>query len=67
MCQGNYIMGQSVSLANEQARRFLLLKQGLLGDYKYSDKQGVLDYIRLTEIPSGRHPSRCVAELVAKG
>lgn len=61
-------MGQSVSLANEQARRFLLLKQGLLGDYKYSDKQGVLDYIDGDpEVSSGRHPSRCVAELVAIG
>ena len=30
----------------EQARRFILLKQGLLGDYRFSGMQGTLDYIR---------------------
>lgn len=38
-------MGERVYLTNEQARRFMLLKQGLLGDYRYSGKQGVLEYI----------------------
>lgn len=30
----------------EQARRFILLKQGLLGDYRFTGKQGALDYVR---------------------
>ena len=30
----------------EQARRFILLMQGLLGDYRFSGMQGTLDYIR---------------------
>ena len=30
----------------EQARRFILLKQGLLGDYKFTGKKGALDYVR---------------------
>ena len=38
-------MEESVYLTNEQARRFMLLKHGLLGDYRYSGKQGVLEYI----------------------
>ena len=38
-------MAESVYLTNEQARRFMLLKHGLLGDYRYSGKQGVLEYI----------------------
>jgi len=38
-------MGESINLTNEQARRFMLLKQGLLGDYRFSGKQSVLDYI----------------------
>ncbi len=32
----------------EQARRFLLLKHGLLGDHSFIGKQGALDYIRQT-------------------
>lgn len=39
-------MKESYQMSKEQARRFMLLKQGLLGDYKYSGKQGVLDFIR---------------------
>lgn len=39
-------MTNTINLTNEQARRFILLKQGLIGDYKFSGKQGVLDYIR---------------------
>ncbi len=35
-----------MKLTTEQARRFILLKQGLLGDYRFTGKQGALDYIR---------------------
>jgi len=35
-----------ICLTNRQARQFLLLKQGLLGEYKFIGKQGVLDYLR---------------------
>ncbi|MFB5248976.1 winged helix-turn-helix domain-containing protein [Bacillus mycoides] len=35
-----------IQLTNRQARQFLLLKHGLLGDYKFSGKQGVLDFVR---------------------
>ncbi len=35
-----------IGLTMEQARRFMLLKQGLLGEYKFIGKQGALDYIR---------------------
>lgn len=35
-----------ISLTNKQARRFMLLKHGLIGEYKFSGKQGVLDFIR---------------------
>ena len=34
------------TLTNRQARQFMLLKQGLLGEHKFTGKQGVLDYIR---------------------
>ncbi len=37
-----------ITLSNQQARRFLLLKHGLLGDYRFADKQGALDYVRQT-------------------
>lgn len=33
-------------LTNRQARRFMLLKQGLMGDYRFVGKQGVLDFVR---------------------
>jgi len=36
------------TLTNRQARQFILLKQGLLGEYKFAGKQGVLDFIRQT-------------------
>ncbi len=39
-------MINNVTLTNEQARRFILLKHGLIGDYKFSGKQGVLDFLR---------------------
>ncbi|MCL2702702.1 MAG: winged helix DNA-binding domain-containing protein [Defluviitaleaceae bacterium] len=31
-------------ITNQQARRFMLLKQGLLGDHKFMGKQGALDF-----------------------
>lgn len=37
---------KAAALTNKQARRFMLLKQGLIGSYKFSGKQGVLDFIR---------------------
>lgn len=33
-------------LTNRQARQFILLKQGLLGNYIFVGKQGVLDFVR---------------------
>lgn len=30
----------------EQARQFILLKQGLLGEYRFTGRQGALDYVR---------------------
>jgi len=35
-----------ITLTNRQARQFILLRQGLLGEYKFAEKQGVLDFIR---------------------
>ncbi|MDF2858146.1 MAG: hypothetical protein K0Q87_3997 [Neobacillus sp.] len=35
-----------IQLTNRQARQFLLLKHGLLGEYKFNGKQGVLDFAR---------------------
>ncbi len=39
-------MTKSLTLTNEQARRFMVLKHGLIGSYKFSGKQGVLDFLR---------------------
>jgi len=36
----------SISLTNAQARRFMLIKHGLIGKYKFSGKQGILEFIR---------------------
>jgi len=33
------------TLTNLQARQFMLLKQGLLGDHKFQGKQGIMDFI----------------------
>lgn len=33
-------------ISSRQARQFILLKQGLLGGYRFSGKQGALDYVR---------------------
>lgn len=35
-----------ITLTNQQARQFILLKHGLLDEYKYVGKQGVLDFVR---------------------
>jgi uncharacterized protein YcaQ len=35
-----------IQLTNRQARQFLLLKHGLLGEYQFTGKQGVLDFVR---------------------
>ncbi|MDF2673680.1 MAG: hypothetical protein K0R09_1945 [Clostridiales bacterium] len=37
---------KQVKLTNRQARQFILLKQGLIGDYKFTKEQGVCDYIK---------------------
>lgn len=37
-----------ITLTNRQARQFVLLKHGLLGEYKFTGKQGALDYVRQT-------------------
>lgn len=35
-----------IQMTNRQARQFLLLKHGLLGEYQFAGKQGVLDFVR---------------------
>lgn len=35
-----------IQLTNRQARQFLLLKHGLLGEYRFTVKQGILDFVR---------------------
>ncbi|HPJ02822.1 MAG TPA: crosslink repair DNA glycosylase YcaQ family protein [Candidatus Limiplasma sp.] len=35
-----------MKLTNQQARQYLLLKQGLIGEYTFVEKQGALDYVR---------------------
>lgn len=37
---------ESIFLTNKQARQFILYKQGLLGNYKFAGKEGVLEFIR---------------------
>ncbi|MGF7057942.1 winged helix-turn-helix domain-containing protein [Brassicibacter mesophilus] len=37
---------RQVKLTNKQARRFILLKQGLMGSYQFVKEQGVCDYIK---------------------
>ena len=34
------------TITKAQARRFLLLKHGLLGEYKFCGKQGITDYVK---------------------
>ncbi len=35
-----------IYLTKKQARQFLLLKHGLLGDYKFAGKEGILSFVR---------------------
>lgn len=35
----------TIYLTNKEARQFILIKQGLLGDYKFKGKQGILDFV----------------------
>ena len=35
-----------IHLSKQQARRFILLKQGLLGDHRFIGKEGILNYLR---------------------
>jgi len=35
-----------LTLTNQQARRFILLKQGLIGEYRFTGKSGILDFIK---------------------
>ncbi|QNK56567.1 winged helix-turn-helix domain-containing protein [Paenibacillus sp. PAMC21692] len=35
-----------IQLTNRQARQFLLLKHGLLSEYRFTGKQGVLDFVQ---------------------
>lgn len=37
-----------INLTIRQARQFILLKHGLLGEYKFIEKQGILDFVRQT-------------------
>jgi uncharacterized protein YcaQ len=39
-------MMDMIVLTKQQARQFLLMKQGLIGDYKFAGKQGVLEFVR---------------------
>jgi len=43
-CPGGYM--NSITLTKKQARQFILIKQGLIGDYKFSGKDGVLVFVR---------------------
>lgn len=39
-------MGDALKITKRQAKRFLLLKHGLLGAHKFEGKQGIYDYVR---------------------
>lgn len=41
-----YVPMTTYRFTNEQARHFILLKQGLLGGYRFGGKEGVLDFVR---------------------
>jgi uncharacterized protein YcaQ len=36
----------NLTLTKKQARQFILMKQGLIGDYKFIGKEGVLEFVR---------------------
>lgn len=38
-------MTEDIRITNQQARRFMLLKHGLIGNHRFSGKQGVLDFV----------------------
>ena len=37
---------EPITLTNKQARQFMLMKHGLLGEYKFAGEHGTLDFIR---------------------
>ena len=39
-------MKECLTVTNKQARRFLLLKHGLIGKHKFIGEQGILDFVR---------------------
>ena len=39
-------MSDSMTISKKTARRFILMKQGLFGDYKFAGKQGALEFVR---------------------
>ena len=58
-----------VTLSKEQACRFLLAKNGLLGMKRFAGPQGVVDYVRHTSRPfifsASIPPANCAAALAA--
>lgn len=34
------------NLTQNEARKFILLKQGLFGDYRFTGKNGILEFVR---------------------
>ena len=37
---------QMLTITQEQARQFILLKQGLLGEHRFAGKDGAYQYVR---------------------
>ena len=37
---------REINLTQKEARRFILYKQGLLGEHRFVGKEGVLDFVR---------------------
>jgi uncharacterized protein YcaQ len=37
---------EAIVLTKQQARQFILVKQGLLGDYRFTGKEGILQYVK---------------------
>ena len=38
-----------IYITKDEAHKFILYKQGLLGDYRFEGKSGILDFVRKTE------------------
>ena len=38
-----------IHITKYEARKFILYKQGLLGDYQFEGKSGILDFVRKAE------------------